>query len=860
MGMNDTDIVMESVNEVACTSCQNPLDVSGLPAFTEIACPECHTPQVVPAKLGNFLLLGMLGKGGMGAVYRGLDTSLDRPVAVKVMLTSLGENKEFVATFRREAQAAAALNHPNIVQTYSFGVAHGQPYMVMELLDGGRFDQMIASGEPLNEALVLKIGADVAEGLNAAAGIGLVHGDVKPENILLDSNGVAKVVDFGLARFKHSGESSAQGIWGTPYYIAPEKIRSQPTDARSDIYSLGATLFHALAAKPPFDGETPLDVVKARLKSPAPSLATFRPDINPEVAAVIARTLEVEPAKRYPNYTSLLADLRKILATLKPPPSSFPQVSKRGGKIVLTKKKGGGRFTVSGLESAVAVAAATDAATATAPRRKMSPVAKLILIISLSLVGVLLLGGLLTWGIIAHGRAQERRLAAEKEQAELQAVRGSAGNAWADMLAAISNGVKCAATLKPLQTDAELERVAIGAQSANLTDAALAAESATSAAALAQAIAEAVTSEVTAGLTDLRAVTNDAATNLTCVLTATNPPAARAALTVLSNLLPRVAQGEQRIATAAGKAQVSAKDLSALKTKIAKIGAQQAEEKRRLDAEKAKAEREAQDAADAEKRAAALKESTSRERAEIEDARKTAIPLVLQCHFKEAADLMAKVKVSLATNEFKLAAERYTLMLELKAFVIDGIGKDAKSKEGKFGFGWNNELDVLGADDAKIMLRGRTEPWDHVTLAQMLRFAKRYTDYPEVDPKEAARACLATAVYVFEAGAVLVGDRVEPAKKLAKEYRDKAMARDPGLTEKASALLPDEALQPKEPTELRPPPTEKKPVEVKPVEAKPAEAKPAEAKPAEAPPVEKKPVEKKPVEKKPVEKKPAPKK
>ena len=142
------------------------------------------------------------------------------------MQSSFGGNPEFVETFRREAQAAAALNHPNIVQIYSFGVSHGQPYMVMELLEGGRMDQMIAAGELLNEALVLKIALDVAEGLNAAAAINLIHGDVKPENILLDNNGIAKVVDFGLARFKESSEGgTAKGIWGTPLLYCTRKTQ-----------------------------------------------------------------------------------------------------------------------------------------------------------------------------------------------------------------------------------------------------------------------------------------------------------------------------------------------------------------------------------------------------------------------------------------------------------------------------------------------------------------------------------------------------------------------------------------------------------------------------------------------------------
>ena len=143
MGTEHTEIITDPVQDAACLKCHHLMDVSGLPAFVEIACPECGTKQHVPAKMGAFLLVDLLGKGGMGAVYRGRDTGLDRWVAVKVMQSSFGGSSEYVETFRREAQAAAALNHPNIVQIYSFGVSHGQPYMVMELLEGGRIDQMI---------------------------------------------------------------------------------------------------------------------------------------------------------------------------------------------------------------------------------------------------------------------------------------------------------------------------------------------------------------------------------------------------------------------------------------------------------------------------------------------------------------------------------------------------------------------------------------------------------------------------------------------------------------------------------------------------------------------------------------------
>lgn len=791
MGMHETDIVMDPVTEVACTDCQHPLDVSGLPPFTEIACPECGTPQVVPTKLGNFLLLGLLGKGGMGAVYRGLDTSLDRPVAVKVMLTSLGENKEFVETFRREAQAAAALNHPNIVQTYSFGVAHGQPYMVMELLDGGRFDQMIARGDPLNEALVLKIGADVAEGLNAAAGIGLVHGDVKPENILLDSSGVAKVVDFGLARFKKGGEATAQGIWGTPYYIAPEKIRGQPADARSDIYSLGATLFHALAAKPPFDGDTPLDVVKARLKVPAPALKTLRPDIHPEVEAIIARTLEADPVKRYPNYTSLLADIRKVLATLKPAPAAFGQVSKRGGKIVLTRKKGAGagpKLNITGIDPVVA---ASEEAPVKRPSRK-----KRILWISLGTVGALLLVWLIVWMVFAYRAEVKRWHAAEEEAAALQALRKTADKAWLDMLVTFTNTVKRADGLKSpkLGLDVNLAREAITRDASNLTDQALAAEAAAKTPELCQSLLETFPAEAGAAVATLRSLTNAVGTNLHAVTVATNVLQARSALAALTNLLPEVQSGGEQVVKAADRTQSTFKELLALKKKVADAAAVQAAEKKRIEAEKAEEARRQRAEAEAQKRAKELAAKTEQELARLEEVRKANGPLLQQCRFNEAAEALAALESGMTTDAsktaFKTATERYRLVLDLKTALIEGIGKDAKASPDGFKYGWLvggvPTLDVLGADETKIVLRGRTETWDHVTPAQLLRFVKRYSEDPDLGRKEAARMNLAAAVYLFEAGG---GN--ERAQKLAAEQLSKAVARDATLADKAKALLPD---------------------------------------------------------------------
>jgi len=305
------EIQTDRVERLACSQCDARMDVSKIPAFTIAKCPQCGAPMPVPARLSQFLLFRELGKGAMGAVYQAFDTTLARHVAIKVMSSKLGANRAFVERFFKEARALAALNHPNVVQIYSCGEEKGQPYIVMELVPGGRVDALMEESR-ISELRGLEIGVDVASGLKAASDIGLVHGDVKPENILFNRDGLCKVVDFGIARF--AGEQSdGGGIWGTPFYIAPEAVRGQAVDQQADIYSLGATLFHILAGRPPFDAETAKEVILARLKSPAPSLTEFCPEIHPETARVVGRMLEESSVRRYPTYESLLADMRSVL-------------------------------------------------------------------------------------------------------------------------------------------------------------------------------------------------------------------------------------------------------------------------------------------------------------------------------------------------------------------------------------------------------------------------------------------------------------------------------------------------------------------------------------------------------------------
>lgn len=331
---SETGIHTDPVDRFNCTECGKEISVAGTPAFSEITCPSCDAKLQAPARLGNFLLLKLIGTGGMGGVYYARDEQLGRNVAIKVMLKSLGDDQEFIETFRREAQAVAKLNHSNIAQIYSFGQEKGQPYIVMELVSGDHVDELMEQPGGLAPLLAIRIGVEIAQGLSAADEAGLVHGDIKPENILLDNKGRAKLVDFGLATVAH--QAAGEGIWGTPYYIAPEKIKRQKVDARSDIYSLGASLYHMLTNKPPFDGDTPVAVVKARLEAPPPNPCDADPDLPAKVGEVITRMLAVERTERYPNYRSLISDLKKAMNEL----DSISSTARASGKQIRIKKKG----------------------------------------------------------------------------------------------------------------------------------------------------------------------------------------------------------------------------------------------------------------------------------------------------------------------------------------------------------------------------------------------------------------------------------------------------------------------------------------------------------------------------------------
>ena len=266
-------------------------------------------------KIDNYEIEKCLGTGGMGTVYRAHDEKLDRIVALKVMVKDLRSDPSILEAFRKEARAVAKLNHPNIAQIYSLGENEGKPYIVMEYVGGEHLDSLVFSPTPLDQAKVMKTGMEIASGLQVAADAGLVHGDIKPENIVFDDHGVPKLLDFGIAS---ASNAKSTEIWGTPYYIAPEKLRRQRVDFRSDIYCLGATLYHALTKHPPFDGDDVRTVLRARLEGPPPPMSTYRDDIDPDVEAIVGRMLQADPADRYPTYGALIADIRAYLRKADP--------------------------------------------------------------------------------------------------------------------------------------------------------------------------------------------------------------------------------------------------------------------------------------------------------------------------------------------------------------------------------------------------------------------------------------------------------------------------------------------------------------------------------------------------------------
>lgn len=254
-------------------------------------------------RVGRFRLVAELGRGSMGRVLRAEDTLLHRQVAIKVLPKVLRRGSKTIAVERllAEARAAATLDHPHVVTVYEVNESGGVYYIAMELLEGGSLRDIVNAAGPMDYQRACLLCADAAEGLAAAHGMGIVHRDVKPANLMLTRGGRCKIADFGLARVEDAGDlsSSLPESVGTPQFIAPELLRGSTASAKSDIYSLGATLWFLIAGHPPFEAKSASELLLKHLEAPLPDLSALRPDLPSGLIQAINRSLAKQPSERF---------------------------------------------------------------------------------------------------------------------------------------------------------------------------------------------------------------------------------------------------------------------------------------------------------------------------------------------------------------------------------------------------------------------------------------------------------------------------------------------------------------------------------------------------------------------------------
>jgi serine/threonine-protein kinase len=260
----------------------------------------------------------LLGAGAIGSVYRAVDRSTNQHVALKIWTTA-ADNEQIQGRFLREAMALSTLHHPNIVAVYGYGMFGASPYVAMEYVDGRTLEYMLSSSQPLDAAVACDIMTQVLQALAYAHGLGVIHRDLKPDNVALISvnNGfVVKLLDFGLAKFLSPADDPMAGstltlqgmVMGTPLYMAPEQAAGRAVDARVDVYAAGCMLFEMLSGRPPYAGETNAEIFRAHMLAPVPDLAALRPEmvVAPELQQLLERALAKVPEERQADAGEML--------------------------------------------------------------------------------------------------------------------------------------------------------------------------------------------------------------------------------------------------------------------------------------------------------------------------------------------------------------------------------------------------------------------------------------------------------------------------------------------------------------------------------------------------------------------------
>jgi serine/threonine-protein kinase len=305
--------------------------------------------------ISGYKILTKIGQGSMGSIYKALQISMDRIVAIKCLSSKYAANDRFRERFLREARAVARLNHPNIIQGIDVGESNGVHYFAMEYIDGPTVGELLKRGGALDERRALNIVTQIARALNHAFNHGIIHRDIKPDNIMLTREGVAKLCDLGLAKLP-TQEGDASGTkpgasMGTPYYIAPEQARGEhDVDTRADIYSLGASFYHMVAGDVPFPGQSAADVISKHLTEPVTPPRHRNPMISPAVEHVILKMMQKAREDRYQTPAEVLRDLEAVsqggrpdgfapAPQVQPPPSTSSIPKLRRSRILRSARR-----------------------------------------------------------------------------------------------------------------------------------------------------------------------------------------------------------------------------------------------------------------------------------------------------------------------------------------------------------------------------------------------------------------------------------------------------------------------------------------------------------------------------------------